>query len=320
MRVYAAYPTDLLVAGAGAVRSIGIDDADAVATVGDRVLVGTGTGVHVGTDAGRSIERADLAGDVTALAVGPDGTAWAGTEPSAVHRSTDGGRTWTERPGLTDLPSAASWAFPPRPETHHVRAIAVAPDDPADLYVAIEAGALVRTTDGGATWRDRTADGPRDTHGTATHPAVPDRLWAAAGDGFAVTTDRGETWRFAETGLDHTYCWSVAVDPGDPDRLLCSAASGPRVAHAEPGEAYVYRRTDGATGDGRWRRIEREGLPTGRGITRPVLAAGSDPGTCLAASNAGLFRTDDWGESWRRLADAPAGATTCRGLAVAGEE
>lgn len=322
MRVYAAYPTELLVAGDGTVRSVGIadDDAadvDAVAAAGDRVLVGTGTGVRRSTDAGRSFERADLAGEVTALAVGPDGTVWAGTEPSAIYRSTDGGRGWIERPGLADLPSAASWAFPPRPETHHVRAIAVAPDDPDQLFVAVEAGALVRTTDGGATWLDRTPDGPRDTHGTAAHPAVPDRLWAAAGDGFALTTDRGETWTFAEAGLDHTYCWSVAVDPGDPARLLCSAASGPRAAHAEPAESHVYRRTDGATGDDRWRRIEREALPTGRGVTRPVLAAGADPGVCLAASNAGLFRTDDWGESWRRLADAPAGATTCRGLAVA---
>ena len=32
------------------------------------------------------------------------------------------------------------------------------------LFAAIEAGALIRSPDCGATWQDRTAHGPRDTH------------------------------------------------------------------------------------------------------------------------------------------------------------
>src|SRR3990170_3838017 len=56
--------------------------------------------------------------------IGGYGVLWAGTEPSAVFRSEDGGQTWVERPALRDLPSAPTWSFPPRPWTHHVRWIA----------------------------------------------------------------------------------------------------------------------------------------------------------------------------------------------------
>ncbi|WP_449354635.1 WD40/YVTN/BNR-like repeat-containing protein [Virgibacillus natechei] len=38
---------------------------------------------------------------------------WAGTEPSGLFRSGDGGQTWTACPRLLDLPSRSSWSFPP---------------------------------------------------------------------------------------------------------------------------------------------------------------------------------------------------------------
>jgi hypothetical protein len=59
---------------------------------------------------------------VYSLAVSPvDGAIYAGTEPSALFRSDDGGRTWRELRALLDLPSSPTWSFPPRPWTSHVR-------------------------------------------------------------------------------------------------------------------------------------------------------------------------------------------------------
>ena len=125
-----------------------------------RVLIGTAeTGLQRSIDGGESWQRvldpnanggrtADRVTSVTISPHDPD-VVWAGTEPSAVYRSTDGGSTWTEREGLTDLDSASRWSFPPRPHTHHVRWIALAPDDPEQIYVAIEAGAFVRSDDDG---------------------------------------------------------------------------------------------------------------------------------------------------------------------------
>jgi len=285
----------------------------------DRVLVGTfDAGLHRSDDGGETFERTDdwMETSVTALAVSPHDPDvwWAGTEPSRVYRSGDGGRSWAERPGLTALESADEWSFPPRPHTHHVRWIEPDPNDPDRLYVGIEAGALVRTDDGGETWQDRPEDARRDNHSLATHSDRPDAVWAAAGDGYAESEDGGDTWRFPQSGLDHRYCWSVAVDPGDPDTVVMSAASGPGSAHSAPGESYVYRRE----GDEAWSRVEDDGLPTGEGVLRAVLAT-DGPAEFYAVNDRGLFRSSDGGESWVPLdvewPDDLAGKTA-RGLAV----
>ncbi|SFL23297.1 Photosynthesis system II assembly factor YCF48 [Halogranum rubrum] len=288
----------------------------------DRVVCGTtDTGLLRSDDAGETWHRvgesvvdSDM---VTALATNPDDPdeLWAGTEPSAVYHSTDGGDTWTEKTGLTDLSSSPNWSFPPRPETHHVRWLEVDPTDPAHLYVAIEAGALVQTHDRGETWEDRVPSARIDTHSMATHPDAPDRAWTAAGDGYAETRDGGETWQYPQNELRHRYCWSVAVDSDDPETVLVSSASGAYSAHsASRAETYVYRKVDGET----WERLDGRGLPMGDGVTRAVLVAGGG-GEFYAANNRGLFHTTDGGDSWRELAvEWPTSfeSQTVRGLAL----
>src|SRR5262249_19715065 len=129
--------------------------------------------------------------------------------------------------------------------THHVRHIQPDPHAAGRLYIAIEAGALVRTDDAGRTWRDRVPGGPRDTHTLATHPGAPNRLYSAAGDGYLDSRDGGDTWQRPDDGLNHGYLWGVAVDPQDPEALVVTAAAGPRQAHDEPAESAVYRRRAG---------------------------------------------------------------------------
>jgi hypothetical protein len=46
------------------------------------------------------------------------------------------------------LPSSASWSFPPRPWTHHVRWIESDANNLDSVFVAIEAGALVQSHNG----------------------------------------------------------------------------------------------------------------------------------------------------------------------------
>ena len=290
----------------------------------ERVLVGTfGAGLQRSTDGGDSWERVGADGmpeAVTAVAVSPHDpdVLWVGTEPSRVYRSGDGGETWAERPGLTDLPSADEWYFPPRPDTHHVRWIEPDPNDEERLYVGIEAGALVVTDDGGETWEERPPGSRRDNHSMATHPDAPGRVYAAAGDGYAESEDGGDSWDHPQDGLGHRYCWSVRPDPIDPDLVVLSAARGPRAAHSPPGESYVYRRSR----DGEWNPIGDgflmgDGLPTGEGVLRPTLAT-TGPRTFYALSNRGLYRSTHAGASWERIdgawperfeEQAPAGLT-----------
>jgi photosystem II stability/assembly factor-like uncharacterized protein len=263
------------------------------------VFVGAfASGLWRSTNAGRDFDRAWLAdapGAVTAAAVSPQDpdVLWAGTEPSKLYRSTDAGDSWTLRPGLADLPSAEEWSYPPQPDTHHVRWIEPDPHSEERLYVGIEAGALVRTDDGGATWQDHPEGARRDNHQLATHPDEQGRVYAAAGDGYAESTDGGDTWELPQTGLDHRYVWSLAVDPSDPEHVLVSAATSAHRAHDPSGQNHVYRRAHG-----HWER-SMDGLPGPDGMARPVLDVGPD-GAFYALTNHGLFRSPT-GDGWHRL-------------------
>ena len=140
------------------------------------------------------------------------------------------------------LPSADTWSFPPRPHTHHVRWIEADVSVADRVFVAIEAGALVRTFDGGRTLRDRVRDGPYDTHTALTHPLAPGRIYSAAGDGYFESTDAADSWSSPEDGLKHRYLVGIAVDPADPDTVIVSATDGPGSAYSPRGaEAYVYQ-------------------------------------------------------------------------------
>lgn len=289
----------------------------------ERAFVGTyAAGLQRTTDGGRTWERVGteaIAQDaVMSVAINPRDSSevWAGTEPSRVYHSTDGGTTWAQKDGLIDLPSEPQWSFPPRPHTHHVRWIEVDPADPSHLYVGIEAGALVQTQDRGGTWIDRVEGTKLDNHTLATHPAEAGRAYSAAGDGYAETTDGGDTWRSHQDGLDHRYVWGLAVDSEDPDTVLVSAATGARSAHShDAADAHLYRRT----GDGPWQRLEDCGLPTGEGALRSVLTRGDASGEIYALNNHGLYRTEDAGDHWSLVASPWPGrfeTETARGLAV----
>lgn len=266
----------------------------------DRVFAGTvDEGLKRSTDAGRTWETvATMADRITAIAISPHDPEdiWVGTEPSAVYRSRDGSDTWTHLEGVTALPSSDRWSFPPRPHTHHVRWLEIDPHDPDRIYLGIEAGAFVRSTDGGDTWEDHPAGARRDNHTLATHQDAPDRVYAAAGDGYAESADGGRTWEVIDEGLEHGYVWGMAVDPDDPDRVVVSAARGARSAHRPASaESYVYRRAGGA-----WERA-MDGLPPADGVVRAVLAAGTEPGKFYALTNRGLYRSGDGAASWERL-------------------
>lgn len=281
----------------------------------EHVYCGTfGQGVWHSLDGGASWQPAGTGIDhpeIMAVAVsavdrvGANGVAWAGTEPSAIYRSDDGGITWLERPGLTDLPSAPEWSYPPRPWTHHVRAIGLDPHDAQRVYLCIENGALVRSFDGGNTWQDRTLDGPHDTHTLALHPAAPGRLYSAAGDGFvragrgySESDDGGDTWQRPDDGLQRQYGWGVAVDPHDPNTILVSMAYSPNQAHnPTQAESSIYRKTAGST----WQEVTT-GLPPQQGRLASVLATNEhEPGVFYAVSNLGVYRSADAGVTWEQI-------------------
>jgi photosystem II stability/assembly factor-like uncharacterized protein len=236
---------------------------------------------------------------VMTLAGSNSGAAYAGTEPSAIFRSDDSGETWRELGTLLTLSSAKEWSFPPRPETHHVRSILPDLAKPSRLHVAIEAGALLRSDDAGGTWRDRVPSGPKDTHSLAVHPHDPTRLHSAAGDGYFESVDDGDSWRRIVDGLEHQYCWSIAVSIADPSTLLLSASKSAYAAHfKESANSFVYRRA----GNEAWRQVP-DGLPKPQGLRIPVVAASSvEPGLFYSSAEGMVWRSADDGLQWQKLA------------------
>jgi len=227
---------------------------------------------------------------------------YAGTEPSALYISTDGGNSWKRMDALNKLPSSKSWSFPPRPWTHHVRWIEPDVNNPNYVFTAIEAGALVQSHDGGRTWIDRVEQGPYDTHTLATHSMAPRRLYSSAGDGYFESFNYGESWTRPMEGLKHSYLYGLAVDSGNPQVVIVSASIGPSKAYStENAESFVYRKDE----DGRKWRAVSNGLPEPGGTTITIIA--SNPkvsGEFYAVNNRGLFISADSGDSWRKL-DTP---------------
>ena len=272
-------------------------------------------GVFRSDDGGESWQPVGLAGQlimaVTASPVERD-VVWVGTEPSDVWRSANAGMMWEETGRLDTLASSSEWSFPPRPDTHHVRWIACHPVEPGRLWVAIEAGALVSTLDGGRRWRDRVPHGPWDTHELAIHHNAPDSLRVSAGDGYFESDDAGATWRSPRAGFEVGYLRSVAIDPGDPEVVVVSASSGPYSAYiAGRSDGRLYRRVTPE----RWERV-RDGWPEPPNTIAPLLCAGTRAGELWAADERGVHVSEDGGKSWRRVVSYATPPQHLRGLAL----
>lgn len=296
-----------------ATSSVAIDPLDP-----DRIVAGSfDRSAWLTTDGGRTwdyIGHGVHSTHVSAVAMSPAratngrSAIYVGTEPANLYRSEDDGHTWDFFPELPKLPSSRTWSFPPRPWTHHTRWITPHPEDPNLLFVGVELGGVMRSTDGGQTWEDRKPGSQFDCHSLAIPTADTDRLYEAAGGGVAISLDRGVTWQAADTGMDRHYAWSVAVDPADPDLWYVSASTGARSAHNEQGDSQaVLYRTDDARS---WHPL---GTPAGEHPDAPLhhpsrempyaLATlpGWPDGLIVGLRNGTVLLSDDRGETFTRL-------------------
>jgi photosystem II stability/assembly factor-like uncharacterized protein len=276
----------------------------------DRVYVGTDDdGVYRTLDGGATWARAGEGiphRRVLSIAISPSDRAagrsavYAGTEPSNLYRSEDDGATWHDFPELPRLPSAPTWSFPPRPWTHHVRWIAPHHADPHLLFVGIELGGVMRSTDGGATWEDRKSGSYHDSHVVLTHPRDLGRVYEAAGGGVALSSDAGASWTAVDAGMDRHYVWALAVDPADPDLWYVSASDSASQAHRTDGRGVsnLYRKRAGAP----WQKLNGDLPDPLRFMPYALHVPHDQPGSLLAGMRNGeILYSADSGDSWRRL-------------------
>src|SRR5688500_2335224 len=116
----------------------------------------------------------------------PD-TVYAGVEDAAMFRTTDGGKSWHELPGLRQHGSGPGWQ--PGAGGMCLHTLVIDPVDPARMFAAISAAGVFRTDDAGVTWRpanhglnseflpDPDSDVGHCVHRIAIHPSRPDVLF-----------------------------------------------------------------------------------------------------------------------------------------------
>jgi len=157
---------------------------------------------------------------------------YAGVEPTALCRSDDLGEHWYEISSLLDVPGTEKWTFPPPPHIAHVKNVTFDPIDKDVIYLAVEQGALLKSTDNGASWReldsmwDARDSFYRDVHRVAIGRRDNSRVFVATGEGLYRSGDAGATWEHIQ-GIDDRigYPDSLFIDPRD-DKIVYMGGAG----------------------------------------------------------------------------------------------
>lgn len=269
-------------------------------------------------------------------AEGPGGgnvrsVAFAPAQPATVYAATNSGGVWRSDDG------GATWRLPGDGLTRRdVEWVAVEPGDPRAVWAGVKAGrgaAVWRSTDGGVTWEALAASYPggrvqpvgqpiafsgaeaktlllpstnlhyrsddggkswrdfrvpnQDAYVFAFHPSDPKIVYAGGrGDSLnlARSNDGGKTWRQVGIGLGKTSLRALLLDPAEPSTLYAAGRNS----------GMLYKSTD--AGDN----FAPVALPVPGSKSLFDLAMHPRDGRILwAATEAGLFKTEDGGASWR---------------------
>ncbi len=280
----------------------------------DVVYIGTQDGPYRSTDGGDHWERPgfpDRGAVIWTLSVHPTrpNIVYAGAAPVALYRSEDGGDNWHR------IPQAVSPAHCERAgfDTRTIR-ITVDPNEPDDIYVALEVSGVIRSRDAGQTWSDMSAslidlagrphlqsnvggrhcghcEGMLDSHALAISAAAPGTAFLAVRMGLFRSDDRGATWHDTEIGRYSPlkYCRDVIVSPHDP-RVMYACLS--QAAFSTTGS--LYRSDDVAQ---TWQRIDH-GV-TAESTVMAVCVHPADPARVYCVTRSGqVIGTEDSGASW----------------------
>ncbi len=233
--------------------------------------------------------------------------------PKTLYRSNDEGRTW----GRVMLPTAAVKG--------NIAAVTVATGDKKTMYVAGSRFGVLRSSDGGQSWKAVNKGLPsRKVVALTTHSTQPDTVYAyVSGKGNFRSQDAGVQWRLMDrgprdriAGFVHSNMpgsmesgWLFAATPNGVSRSMdcfCGwhkageLAGGSRAVSYDPDQP---QRVYAAGKDGLF--VSVDGGEHWAGVKSPIsaitaLAAG--PGGALYAAGDGqLFRSRDRGVTWESL-------------------
>ena len=180
----------------------------------------------------------DYAHSVLADPSAPDGVV-VGSEPAALFRSGDGGASWAECKGFQDVPESSNWGFHAPTRDSHVRDLVVSPGDASLLYAGIEVGGVVRSSDGGDSWRQLPGLDD-DIHCLHLGADKQQRVYAATASAPYRSNNGGDDWEKINDGLARRYTLHIAAAPDDADLVLVTVSENARRKSPQ-----FYRSTDG---------------------------------------------------------------------------
>ncbi len=265
-------------------------------------------GAHFPDDVDASVER------IWQLVPGiDDNVVFAGTEPGAVFRSSDGGATFALERSLWEHPHRMEWGEGFGGQAFHT--ILPHPTDPDSLTVAISTGGCYQSSDGGGSWAPRN-EGVRAeflpegsqypefgqcVHKIARHPDVPERLFLQNHGGVYRSTDHAASWQSIAEGLPSDFGFPVVVHPHEPETIYVFPISGGEGRYPPGARAQVWCSRD--AGD-TWQALD-DGLPDDFyvAVMRDAMCTDShpSPGIYLGARNGAVWGSADAGETWGQL-------------------
>jgi len=283
----------------------------------------------------RSIGPAVMSGRVTDVAYDPkdEATFYIALGTAGVMKSTNNGATFS---GIFEKESvAAVGTVAVAPSDNKI--LYVGTGEANDRNSVSWGNGVYRSADAGETWTHAGLKDSRVIARVVVHPTDPNTVWAAAtGDvwnpggerGVYKTTDGGKTWKqvlAAPAPYDKKVgSCDLVIDPSNPDVLYAAMYGRRRTPWSfEVGTAYtdgkdfggIFKSTDGGN---TWKKLT-QGLPVNTGnIGLDVYA--KDPKIVYAIvyssdgggnrglmevknKTGGVFRSEDGGETWKRMND-----------------
>ncbi len=247
----------------------------------------------------------------------PD-TVYAGVEDAALFRSSDGGHTWQELPGLR---SAKGHLWQPGGGGMCLHTIILDPSNPDRIFIAISAAGAFRTDDGGQTWRpvnrgiksqfelpDPTAEVGHCVHGIAMHRSRPGVLFMQKHWDVMRSDDAGESWHEVSGNLPSDFGFPIAVHAHEPNTVYVVPIKSDSEHYPPEGKLRVYR---SRTGGNEWEALTN-GLPQSDcyvNVLRSALAVDSlDPcGVYFGTTGGQVYASANSGDRWAPIVrDLPA--------------